>query len=63
MKTQREWIELGAGEDRHLKFKLTLRPAPVIEEKATPALEESEPATAPGQEALEIGSEVGGGRS
>ena len=55
--TTREWVELGAGEDRHLKFELTPRPVPVIEEKATPALEESEPAAAPGQEALEPGLE------
>ena len=42
----KETVELGAGEERHLKIQLTPRPAPVIEEKATSAISEAEPVEA-----------------
>jgi formylglycine-generating enzyme required for sulfatase activity len=41
-----DWVELGTGEERHLKLQLTPRPAPVIEEKAAPAISEAEPVEA-----------------
>jgi formylglycine-generating enzyme required for sulfatase activity len=36
--SQKEWVELGAGIEQHLKIQLTARQAPVIEEKKTTGL-------------------------